>query len=246
MENEKFDQILKRALENKVRDMAASPYLLEYVKIEAEARSRKERKFMGISKKIAVAAAVCVMSVTAYAAVSNLAGTTGGTTKDIKTFAQLEKADDKLGLNANLVESFSNGMTFKDGGIGENYGVDENGNEMGKAYKRLSASYEDKDGNRVTLIIDEGNHYVDAGQEASKGYSAHENLFVPPDYEPTEEELALQKAGKLNIGYGADEVERTVSESYYWQEDGLYYGLIGFDLNLGEEGFAQMAAEIME
>ena len=49
MENEKFDQILKRALENKVRDMAASPYLLENVKIEAEARSRKERKFMGIS-----------------------------------------------------------------------------------------------------------------------------------------------------------------------------------------------------
>ena len=84
MENEKFDQILKRALENKVRDMAASPYLLENVKIEAEARSRKERKFMGISKKIAVAAAVCVMSVTAYAAVSNLVGTTGGTTKDIK------------------------------------------------------------------------------------------------------------------------------------------------------------------
>ena len=34
MENEKFDQILKRALENKVRDMAASPYLLENVKIE--------------------------------------------------------------------------------------------------------------------------------------------------------------------------------------------------------------------
>ena len=115
MENEKFDQILKRALENKVRDMAASPYLLENVKIEAEARSRKERKFMGISKKIAVAAAVCVMSVSAYAAVSNLAVISGYTTADIKTFAQLEKAEDKLGFDINLVETFSNGMTFSDG-----------------------------------------------------------------------------------------------------------------------------------
>ncbi len=240
MENEKFDQILKRALENKVRDMAASPYLLENVKIEAEARSRKERKFMGISKKIVVAAAVCVMSVTAYAAVSNLAVISGYTTADIKTFAQLEKAEDKLGLDAKFVESFSNGMTFSYAGTGTEQGQDENGNNVGTAYKTISVTYEDKDGKSVGLHISEGSPNEDAGQQGPEGYHVLENKFVPADYEPTEEELAL------NIGYGTDEVQTMRSESYYWEADGLYYSLLGFDLNLGEEGFKQMAAEIME
>ena len=73
-------------------------------------------------------------------------------------------------------------------------------------------------------------------------------MFLPPDYEyePTEEEKALQEAGKLNIAYGSSEVEIKTSESYYWNEDGMYYCLIGFDLDLGEEAFKQMAAEIME
>ncbi len=246
MENEKFDQILKRALENKVRDMAASPYLLENVKIEAEARSRKERKFMGISKKIVVAAAVCVMSVTAYAAVSNLTKVSSHTTNDIKTFAQLEKAEDKLGLDAKFVESFSNGMTFSYAGTGTEQGQDENGNNVGTAYKTISVTYEDKDGKSVGLHISEGSPNEDAGQQGPEGYHVLENKFVPADYEPTEEELALQKAGKLNIGYGTDEVQTMRSESYYWEADGLYYSLLGFDLNLGEEGFKQMAAEIME
>ena len=248
MENEKFDQILKRALENKVRDMAASPYLLENVKIEAEARSRKERKFMGISKKIVVAAAVCVMSVTAYAAVSNLAVISGYTTADIKTFAQLEKAEDKLGFDINLVETFSNGMTFSDGGTGEDHGIDEYGREMDKAYKTLAATYKDENGNHVTLRVTEGSPEADAGEDVAEGYSTMKNMFLPPDYEyePTEEEKALQEAGKLNIAYGSSEVEIKTSESYYWNEDGMYYCLIGFDLDLGEEAFKQMAAEIME
>lgn len=248
MKNEKFDQILKHALENKVQDMAASPYLLENVKIEAEARSRKERNFMGISKKIAVAAAVCVISVTAYAAVSSLSGISSHTTNDIKTFAQLEKADDKLGLDAKLAENLSNGMTFTRGGTGEEFGWDENGNKLEKSYKKLTATYEDENGNSISLSITEGSPMVDAGKQEPEGYHVLMNKFVPDGYEPTEEELALQEAGKLNIGYGGadQEVENMQSEAYYWEADGLYYCLIGFDLNLGEEAFAQMAADIMK
>lgn len=248
MRNDEFDQILKHALEDKVRDMAASPYLLEKVKIEAEARSRKERDFMGISKKIAVVAAVCVMSVTAYAAVSSLSGVSSHTTNNIKTFAQLEKAEDKLGLDANLVETLSNGMTFAYGGTGEEYGWDENGNKLDKSYKMLTASYEDKNGGSISLSVTEGSPRADAGEQEPEGYHVLENKFVPDGYEPTEEELALQEAGKLNIGYGGadQEVMNMQSESYYWEDDGLYYCLIGFDLNLGEEAFAQMAADIMK
>lgn len=250
MRNEEFEQILKQALENRAKEITASPYLLEKVKLEAEARGRKERKFMGISKKIAVAAAICVMSVTAYAAVSNLAGTTGHTTTDIKTFAQLEKAEDKLGFDISLPDTLSNGMTFSDGGTGEEYGWDENGNRLDKTYKMLAATYKGKDGKHVSLHITEGDPRVDAGEQAPEGYSTMTNKFLPADYEGeyelTEEEIALQEAGKLNIAYGSSEVEIKESESYYWEKDGLYYCLIGFDLNLGEEAFAEMAADIMK
>lgn len=247
MKNEKFDLILKRALEEKVRDVAASPYLLEKVKIEAEARNRKEQNYMGISKKIAVAAAICVMSVTAYAAVSNFAGVSGHTTNDIKTFAQLEKAEDKLGLDAKFVEAFSNGMTFSYAGTGEEQGKDENGNAVGTAYKTISIQYVDGNGNDVSLHVSEGSPYVDEGMEQPEGYAVMENKFVPNGYEPTEEELALQEAGRLNIGYGGanQEVQTMQSEAYYWEADGLYYHLMAFDLNLGEDAFRQMAAEIM-
>lgn len=250
MRNEEFEQILKQALENRAKEITASPYLLEKVKLEAEARGRKERKFMGISKKIAVAAAICVMSVTAYAAVSNLAGISSHSTNDIKTFAQLEKAEDKLGFDISLPDTLSNGMTFSDGGTGEEYGWDENGNRLDKTYKMLTAAYKDGDGNSISLHVTEGDPRVDAGEKAPEGYSTMTNKFLPPDYEGeyelTEEEIALQEAGKLNIAYGSSEVEVMQSESYYWEADGLYYCLIGFDLNLGEEAFAQMAADIMK
>lgn len=247
MGNEEFGRILKQALEEKVQDMAASPYLLERVKMEAEARSRKERNFMGISKKIAVAAAVCVMSVTAYAAVSSFSGAAGYSSTDIKTFAQLEKADDKLGLDAKFVESFSNGLTFSYAGTGEDFGVDENGNQAGAAYKNISVTYESKDGRSVTLGISEGDPFADDGAEWPEGYTTMKNKFVPDGYEVTPEEIALQEAGKLNVAFGGgQEVEIMESEGYYWEADGLYYHLTAFDMGFGEAAMAQMAAEIMQ
>ena len=43
---------------------------------------------------------------------------------------------------------------------------------------------------------------------------------------------------------GAEEVEIRQMEYYGWEEDGLYYSLVGFDCGFGEEAMVQMAEEI--
>ena len=245
MRNDEFDRLMKQALEERAQDVAASPFLLEKIKNEAEQRSGKERFSMkGFHmKKIAVAAVICLASVTCYAAV-NFGGAVAHSNNNVETFADMKKAEKEAGFDAKYVERFGNGFAFSRGGAGENQGMDEEGNPMGEIYGMLTVSYENKDGENVTLIVEDGNPYVDAGQEAEEGYSAQQYKFVPPDYQLTEEDKAKEASGELLISYGSLEVEEKTMENYSWQEDGLYYSLIAANCDLGEDALAQMAEEI--
>ena len=77
-------------------------------------------------------------------------------------------------------------------------------------------------------------------------FSVRENLFVPPDYQVSEEEQALSDAGKLNIGYGTSEVQRNRSQTIYWEDGGVFYTIISFDNTMTAEEFAGMAGEIID
>lgn len=240
-----FDTWMKEALAEKVRDIEPSEQMLKNIRREAKAR-RKETGYMKFGmKKIVAVAAVCVMSVTAYAA-TQLGSVESHTTNNITAYKDVAKADKKLGLNAKYVERFDNGFTFDSAGAGEERGRDEDGNPMEKTYNMLSISYKNEEGQTLMLNVQEGSPYADAGQEVTEGYVVTANKFVPPDYELTEEDKAMQEAGELNIAYGSQEVELKTFESYYWQDGDLYYYLGAFDCDLGEAALKDMAAQIME
>ena len=240
-----FDRLMKQALEEKVRDVEPSENLLVNIRREADER-RKEYGFMKINMKkmVTAAAVICALSVTCYAA-GQLGSVVSHNGPDIETFAELEKAEKKLGFDAKFVETFENGMTFQNGGVGETQGQDEDGNPMGKKYKMMTVSYADEKGNKVSLNIDGGSPYVDAGVEEAEGYCTETYKFVPTDYELTEEDKEKEATGEWVISCGSEEVEMMQMEYYGWNDEGVYYSLVSFDCDFGEVAMAQMAAEIM-
>lgn len=240
-----FDTLMRQALAEKVRGVEPSDDLLKKIRTEADGR-RKENGFMkyDMRKMVAAVAAVCALSVTCYAA-GQLGSVLSSGTNNIRTFAGMEKAEKKLGFDARYVETFANGMTFQYGGTGETRGQDEDGNPMGETYKTMTVSYADEKGNNVTLLIDGGSPYADAGVETTEGYSKDTFLFLPDEDALTEEYKALQDAGEIYISYGSDAVEWNEMENYFWEADGVYYSLTAADCDFGEEEMAKMAAEIM-
>ena len=240
-----FDRMMKEALSEKVRDVEPSEKLLANIRKEADER-RKENGFMkmNMKKMVTTAAVICALSVTCYAA-GQLGSVVASSTSNIETFADLEKAEKKLGFDAKFVEIFENGMTFQRGGTGETQGRDEDGNPMGEKYKMMTVSYADAKGNQVNLVIDGGSPYADAGVETSEGYSCNTFLFLPNEDALTEEYQAMADAGEIFISYGTEEEEWNVMENYSWEDDGVYYALVASESGFGEEAMAAMAAEIM-
>ena len=244
MKRDELDAMIQYAMEKRTEHLNTDPMMLERIKREAASRERKERISMKLftPKRIAVAAIVCFASVTCYAAV-HFSGVESRTTIDITSYAQLEKAEEKVGFDMKTVEAFTNGFTFVNGGTGEMYGQDENGNNVGDPYALMTLSYE-KEGKTVVVTAQDGNPFTDAGEELQEGYSSHLYKFVPEGYELTAEDKEREMSGELIISYGTDEVLESVMEIYSWKDGDLFYSMTADNCNLGEGAMAQMAQEM--
>lgn len=166
-----------------------------------------------------------------------------------ENFSDLTKYEEGVQVSTNAVEKFSNGYHFLEMNTQHNESRDEEDHVL-QEYESIMIIYE-KGGTRVTYFVSPVLQEIQEGatkvlEADGQTYYYHEmtNKFVPADYEPTEEELAQQEAGLLNIGYGSDEVEVRVSGSIYWQHDGCTYSLFGFDTGMTAEEFLQMALEV--
>lgn len=244
MKRDELDAMIQYAMEKRTEHLNTDPMILERIKREAASRERKERISMNLftPKRIAVAAIVCFASVTCYAA-GHFSGVESQTTIDVTSYAQLEKAEEKVGFDMKTVEAFTNGFTFVNGGTGEMYGQDENGNNVGDPYALMTLSYE-KEGKTVVVTAQDGNPFADAGQEVREGYSSHLYKFVPEGYELTAEDKEREMSGELIISYGTDEVLESVMEIYSWKDGDLFYSMTADNCNLGEDAMAQMAQEM--
>ena len=112
----------------------------------------------------------------------------------------------------------------------------------------------EKDGKRLNYSVKKGATALSDAELASAEvieqdgviyyYMKNDYLFLPPDEEPTAEEVAAQDAGTLFISYGSDEREEQTSYSLWWNVDGQGYSLLGFDLDLSAQEMVDMAAQI--
>ena len=227
-------------------------------RIDAQiARQKKEvvsMRKMRVKKVAIVAAALCALTGTVCMAGGKIAGYVGGTRAGSQTsdFSDIGKLEKTLDLAVNAPEDFNNGYAFADAHITDIDALDESHVKV-KDESELNVTYE-KDGKRLNYIVKKGATVLsDAERERAEVveqngvtyyYLVDQYLFLPPNEEPTAEELAAQDAGTLFISCGSDERQEQTFYSLGWNADGQSYSLMGFDVDMSAQEMVDMALQI--
>lgn len=201
---------------------------------------------------IVAAACLLVSGITVVAGKSARINISGSATPTYTDYADLEKAEEKLGYAVDSVEQFTNGYSFEDININE---LEAYGEEDNKLYHmptmQISYTRDDKD---IDLYIQQRVEELVISKQPDATRTCGDVLvrcdeytykFVPASYELTEEDKANEQKDNYFISYGSDEIEITKLTDVRWEKDGLYYELLGFDLDLNSEEMLDMAEEIL-
>lgn len=205
-------------------------------------------------KKIAViaVAAAMVMGVAAYAASGVISMWCGSSSSipDYKEFPTTKQVVKDIGYSPILIESFSNGYTFKEGSIVSNSLKDETGKSVEK-FKSVLFRY--NDGNDEVMLsaeqysskMDTSGELVDTVNGIELSYNQYTNKAVPVDYVLTEEDKKAEQDGSLVFSYGADYVSVSEVKGLSWETDDIHYSFIQIDGMLTKDDMVSMAKEII-
>lgn len=170
-----------------------------------------------------------------------------------RSYGDMGKAQEELGYAADTVEEFSNGYRFDQMFVDDVNGNDEDGNTV-YTYKERSITYKKNGEPKVWLHASKPvEKQVRKGEpEAARQaggvtiyYDTTTYKFVPPNYELTDEDKANLEKDDFTISYGSSEVQVQKASDVTWEKEGVFYHLMGFDLNLGAEEMLDMAEEVM-
>ena len=265
----RYEDKIKMALEMRCGSISASEALKQ--KIDREIRiqgkiipidlsggqevsmkkSEQGRKHFSAKKLVIGVAAACLL-ISGGVFAGKTAGYISGYEKEY-TYAELDKAEEKLGFSPDVAEAFSNGYSFEKMWVGNTRAVDEN-QETVYTFPELSVDYV-KDGvSDISLYVDmrpeKGEQdkepdLTDQCGDIALRYDVYTYKFVPAGYELTEEDKANLERDDYEISEGSDEIEYSQMTHVTWEKDGVYYNLLGSDTALtGEEMFA-MAKELI-
>ena len=211
-------------------------------------------KKIGFKKTALIVASLCILgSITAVAA-SNFTSIVAHSfnNEEVTSFEQVAEIAEKADMDLKYPEKFSNGYEFKSAiPIYGNYEDQETGTSSPQ-WTDISITYENKDGENVMMSVSsvlppsEENTLSENYNGIEIGYYSYNALFVPPTYELTEEEKALEASGDIVVSYGTDEVEKEFIEYVSWSDDGLNYSLMTQNGSLGSDGLTEMAKEIID
>jgi hypothetical protein len=254
----------KNIIDNKIEDalkIKASKIEINKNNIEIAKRNifhnieeAESMKKIGFKKTALIVAALCVLgSITAVAASSfTMTVAHSFLNEEVKSFEQVAEIAEKADMNLKYPEKFSNGYEFKSAiPVYGNY-EDEETNTSSPQWTDISITYENKDGKDVMMSVSsvlppmEENNSSENYNGIEIGYYSYNALFVPPTYELTEEEKALEASGDIVVSYGTDEVKKEFIEYVSWSDDGLTYSLMTQNGSLGNDGLTEMAKEIID
>lgn len=240
-----FEIRIRQVLQQEAADVQPSGDMILNIRREAD-RRKKEKNDMTFKMKrmVALLAALCLITVTCYAAVE-ISTYESHSGQEYTKYADLALVEADVGFAFNRVEEFSNGFRFERGGTNISSAMDENGNVIGEEVKGANVLYSSADHKQVMLFVKPQVFYEADRQMMETGYNSDTYKFVPDDYQLTDEDKRMMDAGDFFVSYGSDEVEVVQEESYRWEDGNLVYSLMAFDCRLGEEILAAMAREIM-
>lgn len=171
---------------------------------------------------------------------------------DYKSYQDLEKAAEEVGVHFYAPEQFANGYRFQ--GIYKVESQLEGDKELVlDSFTMLEVRYKKSD-NKVILQVSprpimftaSKKVYTDTivNNAVTYYYKEMHNKWVPVDYQPTHMEQKAVEEGRLNIGYGANEPFETDSKSFLWESNGQEYELFCMENDISKEELYEMALEI--
>ena len=214
----------------------------------------KKMKRLSVKKGILIAAAaVLVIGTAAFASSGAVKSITGSSSSipDYRSLPDRKTLEDKMGFAPKLLESFSNGYTFKNGSDINNKVLDEEEGVLSR-FKSVDLRYaKGEDEIDLHADTDDAAHEAptDEPAEIYNGieiyYSSFENRFVPADYELTEQDLIDQENGVV-FSYGTDDIEIYQVQGVSWKQDGIYYHFNAMNSSIDKDGLISMAKEIID
>ncbi len=256
-----FGSRIKEALEKECDGISASEQLKCRIdeticsSICAKSRAEMEVNMKHMSmKKIVVLVAACLLvsGITVVAGKTARIGVQGSAAPEYTDYAELGKAEEKLGYTVDSVEQFTNGYSFAGVRINELKAYGEENNEL-YTIPAMQITYT-KDGKDMGLYIQQRVEEVVIAKQPnavrtcgdiSVRVDEYTYKFVPASYELTEEDKVNEQKDDYFISYGSDDIEIRKAVDVRWEKDGLYYELIGFDLDMDGEEALDMAEEIL-
>lgn len=222
--------------------------------IHQKLNRRRSFSMMGKGKKILIAAAaITVLGVTTAIGAGRVVGyfsSSSNLDSHYPNAEDIKDAEELLGIIPKAPEQFSNGLSYQNGAHHTVEGRDESGTTV-TTFAQVDVDY----GNQVTLSIhkiiptDEytGEPVQTLVVDGIEVRAYLDNyLFLPPDAQPSEADLALEAEGKLAISYGTDSEERNTFGNVIWEEDGLQYMISTFNDGYDSGTLLQMAKEVIQ
>lgn len=251
-----LEKELRETLKNKSRHVCEDGLAGRRIRENVYARIGEEKKMRRKSwTKVAVAAAaICLFGSITAMALGRASFIVGHSSVNESVTDYNEAAALLADLNkaAKSVESFSNGYTFKSATPVYMEAQDENQQAIGEetavsfVYGKEGMPDIEVMADRIEMTgeLSEPDATLTLEDGTTLEYKKIQNKFVPPDYEITEEEKKLQDEGKLNVGYGSDEIEEVVSSNVTWKQNGLNYSMFLFGEEPGADELLGMAKEL--
>ncbi len=231
-------------------------------RIRTLAKEERSMNRFSMKKVAAGVAAACLLAGTVCVAGNGIMSYVGSTSvkADYQSFADMAKAEEKVGYQVDAVERFSNGFVLDNGIHISDYAVKNQAGEKVERQKGISLEY--KKGSDDILFrvrklysgeseaqLSDRSTWDKVVQEDGIDFYYSQSIYklVPDDYEITEAEQADIESGKLQIAYdGRQGQDAEVQQSYYvgWIKDGKIYTLGGFDLSISADEMLGMAKEV--
>ncbi len=256
MDDSILEKKIRAALEKKSEEARVDALTSRRIRANVYERIEEERnmKHRNWKKTVVAAAAICVFGTITAVAIKKPAYTSSHSSLNevVRDYEAAKNMAHGFDASVKAVEEFSNGYKFKEAvpkyeaTHDEEHNTLEQGTSMSFTYEKQGMEDVTLSGDRLTVPVSnpDATLVLDDGTELR--YHRLANKFVPPDYTPTEEELKLQEQGKLNIGYGASQVEEKISVSVTWAQDGVTYCLFSFNGSLTAKEMLEMAKEVAE
>lgn len=256
MDDSILEKKIRTALEKKSEEARVDALTRRRIRASVYERIEEERnmKHTNWKKTVVAAAAICVFGTITAVALKKPAyiSSHSSINEVVRDYGTAKDMMHGFDASVKTVKEFSNGYTFKEAvpkyeaTHDEEHNTLEQGTSMSFSYEKKGMEDVVLSGDRLTVPGSNPDAVLVLADGTELRYHRLANKFVPPDYTPTEEELKLQEEGKLNIGYGSDQVEEKTSVNVSWVQDGVTYSLFSFNGSLTAEEMFQMAKEVAE